>query len=202
MTASTNRTPGSDWLIWDAVYQPGFCVCTTLQGYEEAFKLKRGSPVGEAFPEDAHFDMNPDFPDDIKLGDNIKNTGGFILVSKALRDLLETAGASNLEYLAVRIINHKGRLASADYFIINPLAVYDAIDFAQSVVKRNNINPDSLSSVSKLVIDPSKVPPEATLFRLKAFERRVVVRRQVADRLTAAGLVGIGFTDVTTFRGF
>jgi hypothetical protein len=146
--------------------------------------------------------MDPDFPDDIKLSDNIRNSGGFILASKPLKERVERDAPSDVEYLPVQIINHKGRLASSDYFIINPLSIYNAIDFDRSIVKWNNINPDVIASVTKLVIDSSKVPPEATLFRLKSFERRVLVRRDLVDKLSRTGLTGIGFADLDGFRGF
>jgi hypothetical protein len=197
-----NARSDSDWLIWKPVYREGFCVCTTLLGYEESHKLKRGASAALEFPQDAQFAMDPDFPDDIKLADNIRNTGGFILASKPLKQIIEPEVGADVEYLPVKIINHKGRLASSDYFIINPLSIYDAIDFTQSVVKRNNINPDAIASVTKLVIDPLRVPQNATVFRLKSFERRVLVHREIADRLSRTGLSGIGFQDAAEFRGF
>jgi hypothetical protein len=146
--------------------------------------------------------MDPEFPDDLKLGDSIKNSGGYLVISKRLKEALEPAVADAVEYLPVRIINHKGRLASAAYFIANPLAIYDAIDLEKSTVKWNHINTDAITSISKLVLDGERLPRETSMFRLKAFERRVVLSRALADSLASGGFVGLGFTNVTDFRGF
>lgn len=191
-----------DYLIWKAVFQDGYCVCGSLENFEDSHKLKRGTSVADYFPDDAYFEMDPDFPKDIKLADNVRNGGGFMLVSKGIKEMIERDHVNNVEYLPVKITNHKGRIASREFFIINPLDICDAIDFDQSKIKWNNINPDIISSCTKLVLKEDKIPTGLKMFRLKYFSRRVLIRRDHAEKIQKRGFVGVAFTKVQDFRGF
>ena len=192
-----------DYLIWKAIIEDGCCVCGSLENVEDSHKVKRGISVAEYFPDNAFFQMSPDFPKDIKLVDNIRNRGGFVLVSRGIKNMIEGANNVNhVEYLPVKIINHKGRIASKDYFIINPLDICDAIDFDQSEIKWNNINPDIISSCAKLVLKKNNIPYDFKIFRLKYFPRRVLLRRDLAEKIGKGGFTGIAFTESQNFRGF
>ena len=190
------------YVIWKAIFEEGYCVCGGLENFEDSHKLKRGISIGEYFPADALFRMDPDFPKDIKLSDNIRNKGGFMLVSKEIKELIEREHVNNSEYLSVKIINHKGRVASENYFIINPLGIYDAIDLDSSSVKWNNINPEEISTCLKLILKKEYIPADAKMFRLKYFSRHVVLRRDLAEQIKNGSFTGISFTDVQNFKGF
>lgn len=190
------------FLMWKAKFVEGYCVCKTLEGFDDGHKLKRGAPVADRFPDDAVFRMDPEFPKDLQLGDVIRNDGGFLLVSRRVRQCVEDYQVENTEYLPVRIINHKGRIASEDYFLINPLQIVDAIDLDKSDIKWNNIRSDLISSVRKLVIDENRVPVNSKMFRLRYLPRRVILHEDLASAIDSAGFIGITFVPVDKFRGF
>ena len=191
-----------DYFIWKALFEDGYCVCRSLEGFEDAHKLKRGTPVAGYFPDDALFRMDSDFPKDIKLADNVRNGGGFILVSKALKVIIEQNNENNVEYLPIKIINHKGRVASNDYFVINPLDIRDAIDLDRSKIVWNNINPEIISSCKKLVLKEEKIPPNFKIFRIKYFYRRVLLSYDLVELIKRSGFSGIALVDVKDFKGF
>lgn len=182
--------------------QEGFCVCEVLENFDDSHKLKRGASVAAYFPDNALFAMDPEFPKDIKLADCIRNDGGFILASKPLMELMRSANGNHVEYLRVKILNHKKRVASTEYFIINPLDILDAIDFDHSSVEWNLINPELISSCSKLALNKEKIAPELKMWRLKFFPRRVLLRRDLAEAIRAAGFTGVTFTEIEDFSGF
>jgi hypothetical protein len=192
----------SNHLIWQPVFREGFCVCGKLEGFKDAPELKRGMSAAHYFPDDARFSMNPEFPKDIKLGDCIDNRGGFLLVSKPFKEMIETADVRNVEYLRVTILNHKGRVASNSYFIINPLSVFEAIDLERSIIRWNNIDPELISSCDRLVLDGDKIPPDAAMWRLKSLPTHVMVRRDLVEEIQAKGFSGVAFTEVKDFSGF
>lgn len=191
------------YVIWKAVIEDGYCVCNSLEGFEDSRKLKRGHSVAHSFPDDACFRMDPDFPKDIMLSDNIRNGGGFLLVSNRLKEALEEDNeVNNVEWLPVKIINHKGRVASEEYVVANPLDLCDAIDRDRSEITWNSIMPDLIASCEKLVLDEEKIPADFKLFRLKHFSRRVVLRADFADKIKSRGFSQIAFTPAEGFSGF
>lgn len=191
-----------DYVIWEAHIVDGYCVCGNLQGFEDDDEVGEGMPVAETFPADAYFSMDSDFPKEIRLPDNVYNEGGYMLVSRAIKDIVEREQANRLECLPVTIVDHKGRTASSDYFIINPLDLFDAIDFDQSEVTWNNIDPDTISVCKKLVLKQDVVPSNSTVFRLLHFPSRVVLRYDLAEKIQLGGATGVSYVAVSDFSGF
>ena len=189
------------YLFWDFVFDDGYCVCKSIEGFEASHKLKKGEKVGDIFPDTVFFQMDPDFPKDIMLADNVRNSG-FLLVSQKLKSFLEQNELNNTEYLKVKILNHKGRVASDEFYIINPLDFADAINFSQSKVKWNNITPDIIASCTKLRLDENKIPTYYKMFRLKFFPRRVLVSYELKEKISNAGFSGLSFKSLEEFRGF
>ena len=191
-----------DYFFWEAIHKDGFCYCGSLENFEDARKIKKGIPVAKYFPDDAFFQMDPDSPENTMLADGIRNRGRYVLVSMAVRDILKGYNVSHVEYLPVRILDHKSRIASKDYCIVNSLDVYDAIDVEQSELVWNTIVPDHISSCSRLVLKDNCIPTDSMVFRLKYFTQKVLIRGDLAERIHRDGITGIRFTDTRKFRGF
>ncbi len=191
-----------DYVIWDVDMPPGYCVCMGLDGFDEGYKINYGQPVGEdAFPDTAFFTMSRDFPKDIQLADNVKNTGK-ILVSEALKTALTSMVEGEVEYLPVKIINHKGRVASDAYFVVNVLDFCDALDQEKSDIVWNSINPNLISACYEIVLHEDRIPLTLAMFRLKYFPTKVIVRRDVAERLEEEGFTGLRFIEIADYDGF
>jgi hypothetical protein len=188
------------FLLWKSKYLEGFCVVTAPAGIDKVYELNQGVSRADGFPADAACEMNSDFPKDIQLSDNLYGAG-FAVVSNRLKEELEQQRVNNVEFLPIKIINHKGRIAAKDYFIVNPLDVCDCIDIDKSGVKWNSIAPDKISRCQSLVLRPDQVPPEFQIFRLKFWPNLIAVRSALADRLTSAGFSGLCFRNTETFKG-
>jgi hypothetical protein len=76
----------------------------------------------------------------------------------------------------------------------------DCIDRAASKAKASAIDPGSIDSVERLVIDPQRVPPERTLFRLKDLWGVIVARRPLAEAILAGGFSGVEFVQPEAFK--
>jgi hypothetical protein len=107
----------------------------------------------------------------------------------------------NVEYLPVQILNHKKKLASKDYFILNPLSVVDCVDIEASEVEWDVIRTDFIESCASLVVRDSLVPADVHVFRPKHLESDILVRSELVNALTAAGLEGLLFTRAEDFQG-
>ena len=188
------------YLIWDVDTEGGFCVLTTLQNVDKAYELTRGVSRTLGFPTDASFRMNPEFPKDVQLADNLYNAESMIVVSPALGQAIEQQQPPNIEFLPVTIYNHKGRVASSDYRIVNPLGVVDCIDQNATKVQWNSIDPNLIASCFGLQLDVGRIDPALLLFRLKYLPHVVVVRDDLAETLVGQAFSGLRFVTLDEFE--
>jgi hypothetical protein len=144
--------------------------------------------------------MSQEFPKDIELTDNLHGSG-FFVVSQRLRDFMTDYGVANVEYLPVQIINHKKKLASKDYFILNPLSVVDCIDVDASEVEWSVVRTDFIEACERLEIEDSLVPDDVHVFRPKHLEAYVFARAELVEAFKAAGFEGLVFTPAEAFQG-
>lgn len=178
----------------------GFCKVKGVSKVPDAFEINDGVSRLEGWPGDACCEMSPKFPKDIELADSIAGAK-FIVISGRVKAALEAGGARNVEYLPLKIINHKGRVASEDYSLLNPLEVIDCIDKAASVVEEDTLNDGMIDGVQSLVLREEAIPEDMHLFRTKFWSGRILIRRRLADELTAAGFTGLNFIEPRDYTG-
>jgi hypothetical protein len=186
--------------LWRTTYTEGFCVVNAPKGIEKSSQINKGMTRAEGFPDDAYCRMDPEFPKDIQLSDSLYGTV-FLIVSKALKEGLEKEDVRNVEFLPIRVVNHKARTASKDYFIVNPLTVIDCIDTAKSGVTWNAIAAKKIDYCKKLILQEDRVPPECLIFRPLYWPNLIVVRRELADKLNEGGFTGLSFIEPKTYQG-
>lgn len=188
-----------DYLIWRTETVANALELDELQGVEDEWELNEGVPRANGFPDDARFTADPELPYNTLLVDNLYNIDELIVVSSRLKDFLESRELNRVEYLLVSILNHKGRVAADDYFIVHPIEPVDCIDQALSGAQFSALDDDTISRVDKLVFDESKVDNRRELFRPKFFPSVTLVRRDLAEALDAAGFTGIRLLEIAQF---
>jgi hypothetical protein len=188
------------FLLWRDAYEEGFCKINAPQGVEKVFQLNKGMSRAEGWPEDAYCEMSANYPKDIQLNDNLYGTN-YTVVSLRLRQEVEKAAVANVEFLPIKILNHKKRVASKDYFLMNPLTVCDCIDVKKSGVVWNAIAKDLISRCNSLVLRDDQVPADCKMFRPKFWTSLILVRTELADQLSAAGLVGLVLRKPASYKG-
>ena len=189
-----------EYVIWEANPAGGYCTLEYLKNVEDSHELKRGNSRADGFPSDACFKMDSSHPKEIKLADNVYNLDRMLVVSKKLKDFVESKKPSFTEFLAVAIYNHKGRVASKDYFIINPFKIQDCIDKDKSKLMWNKIDPDLISGCYKMVINPEKIDKGLLLFRPKHLPTISLVREDLAEEINKGKFTGIRFKDIDEFE--
>jgi hypothetical protein len=164
-------------------------------------KLHDGEAVPPDFGQPIQFHMSDLLPDDIALSDNY-DVGGQIVVSGKLKAALDAVvTGQEIQYLPASIINHKGRTASDDYFVLHPHDVCDCIDVKKSGVQWNPLNKRKIIGCKSLVLQPAAIPPALSLFRLKHWGSRIVATDAVATSLRGQRLVGLHFIDPAQYTG-
>jgi len=190
-----------DFVIWGSGYSQGSCVIENPEGFDDEFMLNEGVSLLEQWPERVVCRMDSEFPKDIKLTDNLYGAN-FPVVSQRIRDAaVALAATSQIEFLPVVILNHKGRVASKDYFIFNPLQTIDCIDVEKSGVTWNSINPDSISRVKQLALRDGSVPGKVDVFRPAHLQRKILLRRSLYEKLSDYGITGLSIEEPEKFRG-
>ena len=110
----------------------GACTVDYLSDRESVWSLSIGESVQQAWPDDMSFRMSPERPKDVALVDHIDNNESALLVSPRFSDFLRAQDLPDLEFLPVRMLDHKGRIASSDYRVVNCLRVVDCVDQQKS----------------------------------------------------------------------
>ena len=188
-----------NYLIWNFQSAPHACVLKDFTGFKAKNTLFHGVSLAKTFPRDAAFHMDPDFPTDLVLTDNMLNSDSCMVVSAKLADALRTQSVAKMEYLPVSIIDHKRKVASKDYFILNPLELVDCIDRKKSKFSESDIIPGDIDSFEKLVLSESRVPEGRTLFRMKGFADIAVAAKSLADALAKGKFTGLGWLPTSKY---
>lgn len=127
------------------------------------YKMSKGYAMGADYPADARIYMSEEYPG-FKLASFIGNTDSLLILSAQVKAAIEQFGVPDVEYLPVAIYNHKRRLASSDYFIVNPLGALDCLNLEKSDIKYSGTD---IVHVEEMVLDARKVAHAPGLFRVK-----------------------------------
>lgn len=190
----------NDLLIWTSDYEEGFCVIQSPSGIEDSWELDEGVSRKKNWPSDVACKMDPEFEKDIELADNLYGSD-LKVVSAAMRVAIEAKQPSGIEFLPTAIINHKGRVASEDYFVLNPLTVVDCIDIEASEVDWNDADPDTIMLCEQLVLKSGAAKNDVQIFRPKHWPRLILARSSLAEALEESGFSGLQFMDPMEYTG-
>jgi hypothetical protein len=191
----------SGFVVWEGSYKEGFCVITSPEGTKHRGTLLKGIALADQWTDDVVCRMDPDYPKDIQLSDNLYGSS-YLIVSRQLKEsLVALTGSSNMEFLPVSILNHKDRVVSDEYYILNVLDKFDCIDQAKSVVEWSEINPNAISSCDALILKEDVLPENAVIFRPQFLLSTILVKREIATKLLASGLTGLAFLEPSKYTG-
>ena len=190
----------SNYLLWRQHIDDNAVVLQEFSGVAAKYPIHDGERLAAAFPADAAFHMHPDYPNSLLLQDCLFNTDMCVVVSARLRDAVLAMAPPEVEFLPVSIIDHKRRKLASPYFILHPTDPVDCIDRDASGAEMDEIlDPDAIESVEQLMLDPTRIPAERTIFRLKHYWGLVVVHRDIAQALDRGGFSGLRWLEPSQF---
>ncbi len=187
----------SNYLIWGRAFIDGACSLSGMTGYPESWKLMDGHHLQGQLPPSTRLDMNPEHPLDVALTDSLYNIDKLIVASPKLRKLLEASKLPAVEFLDVAVYNHKGRALDEPQVIVHPTDPIDCMDAAASGADFSVIDPETIDSVERLVIDESRIDSQRLLFRPKGYYDVILTHRDLAARLDAEGITGIRWIELS-----
>jgi hypothetical protein len=186
-------------MIWRSTRGEDFCVIKDPQ-IAKSFELNKAIPRLESMDEPARCNMDPAFPKEVRLSDNLYGAT-MPVISLRLKQMLESSGTNRVEYLPVELVNHKGRKEPNGYFVVHPLDVLDCINLEASGVEWNNITPDRISRCKGLVLKQDAIPGDFTIFRPKFWGKIILIRQDLVDMLQKADFTGLFFRPVDGYTG-
>lgn len=183
--------PMAEFYILEHPDDPGdFCFISDLpDDFPDPWMASEGERMGDDYGSPVDFRMSARSAG-IALSDFISNTLGYYIVSARLRELLEEAAGVEIEFLPVRIINHKGRVASEEYSVANVIGTLDCVDMSRS---EGQLDPDDetiFARLEKLYLDRERIPPDRALFRIASMPPLIVIREDLRRKLMDAEITG------------
>jgi hypothetical protein len=167
-------------------------------------RLVHGEEISRDWPKEVTLAMSPDKPG-TQLSSMIGNTLSFLLLHRELKNLVASeherrGGKWNIEYLPFTLINHKGK-ANRDYFMVNPIGVYDCVNDALSVITYFKGNRDKVVGIDRLVLDPNKLVDAPPLFRVRQCPGGYFVDQTMKRALQKGRFSNLVFGKVETQHG-
>lgn len=155
-----------------------------LDGFD--YKMSLGERIGDRYPDDPRIYLQPKSPG-IELADLIGNTVGYLLVSSKMKALIESHDAGEVEYLPFTLYNHKNRVHSTDYWIINPVGTHDVLNREASDIRYVNGNPaEDVVAVRTFVFKTTGLDGVPDLFRIPEDPKEYFVTERLARAFHAA----------------
>lgn len=145
------------------------------------YRMAEGDPMGADYPQDVPWQMCREIPGK-KLPSLIGTSCGYLVVARPLKEVFEQAGVP-IECLPFTLLDHKKRVASRDYFIINPLGTFDCLDLQKSHITWSQKVPGAVLDLDKPVLDPKKIGHASDLFRILEDPTIIVLSAALAKKL-------------------
>ena len=152
--------------------------------------LSEGEPIGDHYPQNARIYLQGKHPG-IRLPSLIGNTLCLLIVNSAFKETLLQHAGTAIEALPFTLYNHKKRVHSRDYWIVNPLGIIDCLDKQRSEIKYLDEDPAQVVAVNKFVVDGRKLKDQPEIFRVPEARTEYFITLSLAKRLKQAGFTNI-----------
>ncbi|KAB2931180.1 MAG: hypothetical protein F9K24_14610 [Leptonema illini] len=96
---------------------------------------------------------------------------------------------------AIEVRGVAGAILSDSYRLLF-IPEYDCLNVERSEPEFNRIDPSRIRSVKRLIVDRSRLPDSALVFRVKGLSQPVIVDRMLSDHMQKQGFTGIQFTEL------
>ncbi len=93
--------------------------------------------------------------------------------------------------MPVRIHDHRERLLSDEYVIVNPIGTFDCLDLEASDVLRDKDDAAKILAVNEIVLSAKKVQHAPPIFRIREKPASYIVSRIVATAISDGGFSNV-----------
>lgn len=190
-----------NYVAWVHKIVPKACSLYHFEGFDKSYLLNEGIKVKDEYPDGVYFDMHPERPNDLLLVDSLFNTDNELVISEGLMNFFTEKKLPNLEFLPVKIMDHKGKYIVEKYFIMNVLEHQDCLDTDASEAEISMIDNKTIDSVEQIILIEDNVDDSFDLFRIIGFPAATLVKESFAKEIESHGFSGIEFLALDEFDG-
>ena len=167
-----------------------------VRGLEmEDWRTKRGDRIGEDWPEDATIVLRE--TSGKGLSDHLSTIQNTIFASPALAQVFrDLSPEGTVEFLPFRLLDHRERLITDEYVIINPIGTVDCLDMEASRLLRSKDDPSEVLAVNEAVLSKAKVASAPALFRIRESPAMCVFTYDAAMRIYDEDLSNVFWEDL------
>jgi hypothetical protein len=142
--------------------------------------MARGERIGDRYPAEGRIYLQKKSPG-IKLCSLIGNTQNYLIVNTEMKNvILEQCAQCDIETLAFTLYNHKKRVHSTDYWIINPIGYVDCVNRSASDIRYLSSDPSKVVAVRKFVLDPQRLENAPDIFRVPEAREKYFISERIA----------------------
>lgn len=157
----------------------------------ESWRAGLGEALTPIYPQDARIHLSEKSPG-IKLASFLGNTRGMLPASTSFKEAIELHCAGQaIEYLPFTLYDHRGRVHSRDYFLVNPLGSFDCLDFQASDIAWDKERPGEILDINQHVLERQKMKDAPQLFRVARDPHTYVIGLELAREMQKRGLTNV-----------
>lgn len=186
-----------NYVFWHRRGVPHGCRLQAMEGYGDTWKLHDGTSLRGEVPADASFAMNPNFPDNTLTPDYLMNIDDVALVSTRLKALLESWRLPDVEYLDVKVLDHKGKSLKPPYFIVNPTGTFPILELDACGAEMDELDESMIISMKSFAVAEDALAKAPPLFRARHIPSFLLMRRDLAKAIEANGFTGSRWLEPT-----
>lgn len=153
------------------------------------YMMAKGKPATPYYPSEPKVLLREEHPG-IKLTSLLSTTVNYLIVSSAMRKVIEgLCTGVEMEYLPIHLYDHRERLYTKDYCIINPLGALDCLDVEASGIEYGKEG--SVIDIQEFILDAAKLEKAPPLFRIDKQPARLVVDERFMQAVAEHGFTNV-----------
>ena len=143
-----------------------------------SYCMAKGEAAAAHYPTDAKIYLAPRSPG-VKLASFIGNTQSYLIVCTEMKNVISEICNCPLEVLPFTLYNHKKRIHSKDYWIVNPLGSRDCLNKTASDIEYLDETKKDVVAVEKFVLDAKRTTNLPDLFRVPEDPKRYFISERL-----------------------
>lgn len=157
------------------------------------YKLMKGLPIGGDYPHPAEIHMSEEY-EGLKLASLIGHVKSYLVLERQVVQVIQKyCPGIVIEYLPFTLINHKGRVHSEDYFIVNPIGSFDCLNHKSSQITYHK---KEISRIDRYMLDSDKLKSAPALFRIPEMPDKYIINEELAKAFDEHGFTNIVLTEI------